>query len=56
MVYSTLFLGSIMDRILPVDLEGKLYFGEMEVVEGQFGSSELAEKISEIVKRKELQL
>lgn len=45
-------LGSIMDRILPVDLEGKLYFGEMEVVEGQFGSSELAEKISEIVKRK----
>ncbi len=47
-------LGSLMDKIVPADLEGKLYFGEIEVVEGQFGSPELAEKISEVIKRKEI--
>jgi L-fuculose-phosphate aldolase len=45
-------LGGKMDRIEPLDLEGRLYFGEIEVVEGQFGSPELAEKIAEVVKRK----
>ncbi len=45
-------LGSRMDKIEPLDLEGKLYFGEVEVVEGQFGSPELAEKISDVVRRK----
>ncbi len=45
-------LGSKMDKIEPLDLEGKLYFGEIEVVEGQFGSPELAEKISEVVRKK----
>ena len=45
-------LGAKLDVIEPVDLEGKLYFGRIEVVDGQFGSEELAEKISETVKQK----
>lgn len=45
-------LGIKTNRINPVDLEGKLYFGEINVVEGQFGSPELAELISDSVKDK----
>ncbi len=45
-------LGSRMDSIEPMDLEGKLYFGEVRVIEGQFGSPELAELISDVVKEK----
>jgi len=45
-------LGSVMDKIRPVDLEGRLHFGEIEVVEGEFGSQELAESIAEAVKKK----
>ncbi|WP_456468096.1 class II aldolase/adducin family protein [Archaeoglobus sp.] len=45
-------LGARMDSIEPIDLEGKLYFGEVRVVEGQFGSPELAELISDAVREK----
>ncbi|WP_290595908.1 MULTISPECIES: class II aldolase/adducin family protein [unclassified Archaeoglobus] len=45
-------LGARMDSIEPMDLEGKLYFGKVRVVEGQFGSPELAELISDVVKEK----
>ncbi len=38
--------------IKPLDLEGQLYFGELPVVEGRFGSEELAESIAEAVKRR----
>ncbi len=45
-------LGAKFDVIEPVDLEGRLYFGKIDVVDGQFGSEELAEKISESVMQK----
>lgn len=45
-------LGAKMDTVKPVDLEGKLYFGEISVVEGRFGSPELADLISDSVKDK----
>ncbi|WP_230972400.1 class II aldolase/adducin family protein [Archaeoglobus neptunius] len=45
-------IGGRMSRIEPVDLEGKLYFGEIRVLEGQFGSPELAEQISDEVKER----
>jgi len=40
------------DYIEPVDLEGKLYFGRISVVEGQFGTEELAKKIAEKIDEK----
>ncbi len=45
-------LGLKFDRIVPLDLEGSLYFSEIEVVEGEFGSQQIAEAIAEVVKRK----
>ncbi len=45
-------LGSRMEIIEPVDLEGKLYFGKIKVVDGQFGSEDLAEKISDCIREK----
>jgi L-fuculose-phosphate aldolase len=39
-------------RIIPLDLEGKLYFGEIGVISEEFGSVEYADRIAdEIVKR-----
>ncbi len=40
------------DKIIPVDLEGKLYFGELNVVSEEFGSIEYAQRISEEIKKK----
>jgi len=45
-------LGIKMGRIKPVDLEGRLYCESIDVVEGQFGSPELADLISDSVKDK----
>lgn len=39
-------------KIIPVDLEGKMYFGELNVVEEEFGSSVYAERIAEKVKER----
>jgi L-fuculose-phosphate aldolase len=38
------------DRIEPLDLEAKIYFGHIPVVEGFFGTKELAEKIATAIK------
>lgn len=43
-------LGARIDKIEPIDLEGRLYFGVVKVIDGQFGSVELAEKISDSVR------
>ena len=40
------------DVIKPLDLEGSIYFGEIPIVEGKFGSEELAVRIAEVVKDK----
>ncbi|AEA46780.1 class II aldolase/adducin family protein [Archaeoglobus veneficus] len=41
------------DKIMPVDLEGRVFIGEARVVEGRFGSEDLAAKIAEeVAKRK----
>ncbi|MEM2726708.1 MAG: class II aldolase/adducin family protein [Archaeoglobaceae archaeon] len=40
------------EKILPLDLEGKLYFGELKVVSAEFGSPEYAEEIAEVIKAK----
>lgn len=40
------------DKILPLDLEGKLYLGELKVVSAEFGSAEYAEEIAEVIKEK----
>ncbi len=45
-------LGLKFDKIVPIDLEGSLYFGEIPVVEGKFGSQDLAEKIAKAVREK----
>ncbi|MCS7143711.1 MAG: class II aldolase/adducin family protein [Archaeoglobaceae archaeon] len=37
-------------KILPLDLEGKLYLGELKVVNAEFGSKEYAEEIAEMIK------
>lgn len=42
-------LGMVEKQIKPLDLEGKLYFGSIEVVEGEFGSEELADKIANVL-------
>ncbi len=42
-------LSMVEKEIKPVDLEGKLYFGSIEVVEGEFGSEELADKIASVL-------
>ncbi|MDK2796132.1 MAG: L-fuculose-phosphate aldolase [Archaeoglobaceae archaeon] len=39
-------------KIIPLDLEGKLYFGELNVVSDEFGSYEYAENIAEEVEAK----
>jgi len=44
-------LSFIHDEITPMDLEGKLFLGKVKVVEGEFKSKELADKIaSEVAK------
>ena len=45
-------LGLILDEIVPRDLEGRMFIGSLKVVEGKFGSRELAQKISESVAEK----
>jgi L-fuculose-phosphate aldolase len=39
-------LSLLMDRIRPVDSEGLAFLGEMPVVDGHFGSGELAHSVS----------
>jgi L-fuculose-phosphate aldolase len=39
-------------RIEPLDLEGKLFLGEIEILEGEFMTEEIAESISDSVKSK----
>jgi len=43
-----------MDKIIPIDLEGRVFIGEARVVEGKFGSKELAAKIAEEVARRKV--
>ncbi|MET1123964.1 MAG: class II aldolase/adducin family protein [Archaeoglobaceae archaeon] len=43
-----------LDRIVPADLEGRLFFGELEVVDGEFGSESYAEKVAEVVSRRKI--
>ncbi len=45
-------LSLFFDEILPMDLEGRLFIGNLKVVEGRFGSEDLAEKIARSVKEK----
>ena len=46
-------LSFLLDKIDPMDLEGKIYLKEINVVEGEFGSPELVNKIvKEIAKKK----
>ncbi len=40
------------DEIKPIDLEGSLYFGRIKVVEGEFRSRELAERIANAIKER----
>jgi len=42
------------DIIVPLDLEGRTLIGEVRVVEGKFGSKELAERVSDEITRKEI--
>ncbi len=44
-------LSFVLDEIVPMDLEGKLFLGKIPIVEGEFKSRELAEKIAEEVTR-----
>ncbi len=44
-------LSFINDEIKPIDLEGRIFLKKVEVVEGEFGSDELAEKIADRIKR-----
>jgi len=39
-------------RIIPLDLEGKLYFGEIGVVSEEFGSVEYADRIADEIKKR----
>uniref|UniRef100_A0A7C3MHB0 Fructose-bisphosphate aldolase n=1 Tax=Archaeoglobus fulgidus TaxID=2234 RepID=A0A7C3MHB0_ARCFL len=41
-----------MSKIVPVDLEGKLFLGEISVISDEFGSQGYAERISEEVSKK----
>lgn len=45
-------LGLKKSKILPLDLEGKLYLSELNVVDAEFGSKEYAEEIAEKIKAK----
>ena len=45
-------LSLIEDRVIPIDLEGKLFLKEIRFIEGEFGSNELAEKIADGIKEK----
>lgn len=38
------------DKIIPLDLEGKMFLGELNVVSEEFGSEEYAESIAETIK------
>ncbi|MEM1579395.1 MAG: class II aldolase/adducin family protein [Archaeoglobaceae archaeon] len=40
-----------MPKITPLDLEGKIYFKELKIVDEQFGTTAYAERIAEEVKR-----
>lgn len=40
------------DEIIPLDLEGKLYFGKIEVVKEEFGGEKYAEEIAEKIRKK----
>ncbi|MCS7121219.1 MAG: class II aldolase/adducin family protein [Archaeoglobaceae archaeon] len=42
-------LSIFMREINPIDLEGKMYFGSLKVVDEEFGTEKYAEKISELV-------
>jgi len=39
------------DEIVPLDLEGKLYFGKIEVVKEEFGKEEYAKEIAEKIRK-----
>ena len=45
-------LSLFFDEIIPLDLEGRIFIGNLKVVEGKFGSKALAERIAEAVKKK----
>lgn len=45
-------LGLILDEISPRDLEGRMFLGNIRVIEGKFGSMELARRIGESVAEK----
>jgi L-fuculose-phosphate aldolase len=45
-------LSLLQNRIKPLDLEGRLFLGEIEVLSGEFMSEEIAEKISNSVSEK----
>ena len=42
-------LSFLFDEIVPMDLEGSMFLGKVRVVEGKFGSEELAKRIAEEV-------
>ncbi len=42
-------LSFIYDEIVPMDLEGNMFLGNVRVVEGEFGSKELADEIAKEV-------
>jgi len=44
------------EKFIPVDFEGKLILKEVEIVDGEFGSSEYAEKIADLIKNKRVVL
>jgi len=44
-------LSLLDDEIVPVDLEGRIFIGKARVVEGEFGSEELAEAIANEIMR-----
>ncbi len=45
-------LSFLFDEIEPMDLEGRLFLKRVKVLEGEFGSEELAERIAEEVGRR----
>ncbi|AGK61951.1 Ribulose-5-phosphate 4-epimerase-related epimerase and aldolase [Archaeoglobus sulfaticallidus PM70-1] len=45
-------LSLIYDKIVPVDLEGKLFLGEIEVIDASFMTEEYAEMVSDGIAKK----
>ncbi len=44
-------LSLLLDEVVPMDLEGSMFLRKVRVVEGKFGSKELAESVGEAVAR-----